>query len=190
MSKSKPRKPLIIVFVGEKLAGKEVASHYLTRRHGFVGYRFSKILVDILARLKLPTTRLNEVNLVGGLRERFGGAVLAEVIKAEIVERGERRVVIDGMRHPAELEVLKGLPGFLLVYLTAPLELRFRRARARGEKVGERNFTVTEFKREENWPTEVFIRALGRKAKVRLTNSGTLPELYKQIEEKIVKVYL
>jgi len=116
--------------------------------------------------------------------------VLAEVIKAEIARTWQRRVVIDGMRHPAELEVLKGLPGFLLVYLTAPLELRFRRARTRGEKVGERNFTVEQFKREEKLPTEVFIRGLGRRAKVRLINSGTLPELYKQIEEKIVKLYL
>ena len=190
MPKRQPRRPLIIVFVGEKLAGKEIASHYLRHRHKFASYRFSKILVDLLDRLHLPVTRVNEMNLVGGLRERFGGGVLAEVIKAEISKRKERRVVIDGLRHPAELEVLKSLPGFLLVYLTAPLELRFRRARTRGEKVGERTFTLADFKREEKLPTEVFIRRLGRQAKVRLENSGTLPELYHQIEEKIVRAYL
>ncbi len=181
---------MVVVFVGEKLAGKEVASHYLQRRHGFVSYRFSKILVDILDRLHLPVSRVNEVALVGGLRERFGGGVLAQVIAAEIKMRKQKRVVLDGMRHPAEFEALKKLPGFLLVYLTAPLELRFKRARARGEKVGERNFTLAEFKREESLPTEVFIRGLGRKAKVKLVNSSTLPELYQQIEDKVIKPYL
>jgi dephospho-CoA kinase len=116
--------------------------------------------------------------------------VLAQVIAAEIKSAKQRRVVLDGMRHPAEFEVLKKLPGFLLVYLTAPLELRYRRARSRGEKAGERNFTLQEFKREEALPTEAFIRSLGRKAKVKLTNAGSLPDLYRQIEERIVKPYL
>ncbi len=189
MTKS-PKRPAIIVFVGEKLAGKEMAARYLKERHGFLSLRFSKILVDILTRLHLPVTRVNEMNLVGGLRERFGSGVLAEVLKQEIELTRLKRVVLDGMRHPAELEVLKKLPGFLLVYLTAPLEIRFRRARARGEKVGESRFTLQDFKREEKLVTELFIRRMGRAAHVKLANDGTLKQLHQQIEEKIVQKYL
>lgn len=190
MNKPSSKRQTIIVFVGEKLAGKEMAAHYLVEQRGFVSLRFSKILVDILTRLHLPVTRVNEVNLVGGLRERFGSGVLAEVLKHEIQSSKLKRVVLDGMRHPAELEVLKKLPGFLLVYLTAPLEVRFRRARARGEKVGESRFTLQDFKREEKLVTEVFIRRMGRAAHLRLTNDGTLRELHQQIEDKIVHKYL
>jgi dephospho-CoA kinase len=183
-------KTLAIVFVGEKLAGKEVAARYLIKRHNFKGFRFSDILVDLLKRLHLPATRFNEMNLVGGLRERFGGGVLAQVIKQEIEQGKFKRVVIDGARHPAELEILKKLPGFLLIYLTAPFELRYKRALTRGEKVGESKFTLDDFKREEKLPTELFIKQMGHKAKVKLVNNGSLADLYKQIEEKVVKKYL
>ena len=189
MPKHNP-KSVVVVFVGEKLAGKEVASRYLVKRRSFAGYRFSKILVSILNQLKLPISRVNETNLAGALRERFGSGVLAETIKSLIQASGRRRVVIDGLRHPAELESLRRLPGFLLVYLTAPLEVRFKRALRRHERVGEGNFTLQDFKREERLPTEVFIHNLGRKAKVKLVNDTGLKELYRQIEEKIVKSYL
>lgn len=190
MTKSRPKKQLIIVFVGEKLAGKEVAARYLTQKYGFQSLRFSKILVDILERLHLPVSRVNEMNLVGGLRERFGSGVLAEVFKHEIEHNKMKRVVLDGMRHPAELEVLKKMPGFVMVYLTAPLEVRFRRAKARGEKAGESRFTFDDFKREEKLVTEVFIRRMGRAAHVRLVNDGSLKHLHDQIEAKIVAKYL
>lgn len=182
-------KSLAVVFVGEKLAGKEMASRYLIKRHRFVGYRFSKILVSILNQLNLPISRLNETNLAGALRERFGSGVLAETIKSLILDSRNQRVVIDGLRHPAELEALKRLPGFLLVYLTAPLEVRFRRALKRRERVGEGSFSLADFKREERLPTEVFIHGLGRKAKVKLVNDDGLKDLYEQIEDKIIKVY-
>lgn len=189
MANVKLRKPLVVVFVGEKLSGKEEASRYLARQHRFVSFRFSQILVDILERLHLPVTRVNEMNLVGGLRERFGGGVLADVIKDEIKRRDLKRVVIDGLRHPGEYDALKAVPGFLLVYLTAPFELRYERARRRGEKVGEKDFTRQEFKREETLPTEIFIRGLGRRAKVKLVNDGSLKKLHQQIVEKIIKKY-
>jgi len=186
----KNKRPLVVVFVGEKLAGKEMASRYLIKKHKFTGFRFSKILVDILGRLHLLVTRVNESNLIGALRERFGGGVLAQVIKEEISSHKLKRVVIDGLRHPGELDILKKLPGFLLVYLTSPLEIRYRRALARSEKVGEGSFTLDQFKHEEKLPTELFIKRMGRTARVKLENNGTLADLYKQIEEKIINKYL
>ncbi|MEK7496485.1 MAG: hypothetical protein AAB657_01115 [Patescibacteria group bacterium] len=177
-------KSQIIVFVGEKLAGKEIAASFLIKKYKFTGFRFSKILTDLLQRLHLPITRVNEVALVGALRERFGGGVLAEVVKKEIIARGLKKVVIDGLRHPAEYEILKTMPGFKLVYLTAPIKLRYARAIKRGEKVGEKNFSFEEFKHEEKLPTEIFIKRLGAKAKVKIVNDGTVEQMY----DKLVKV--
>lgn len=177
----------IFALVGEKLSGKEISARYLVKRYGFVGLRFSKILVDMLTRLHLPITRRNEMQLGGALRERFGGGVLAQAIKKEIEQRKYQRVVIDGLRHPAEYEILKQLPGFKLIYLTAPLLLRYQRALRRREKVGENKFSLAEFRSEEKLPTEIFIRRLGAKANIKIVNDGSLPELYRQIEAKLVK---
>ncbi len=190
MKKSKQFKPLLIVLIGEKLAGKELVGKYLAKQHKFIHYRSSQVLVDILGRLGLPVTRENEVALVGGLRERFGGGVLAEALKIQVKHKKQQRVVIDGIRHPGELDILKLMPGFLLVYVTAPLDLRYQRALQRGEKIGETSFSLPDFKREEKLPTEIHIRPMARAARVTLVNGTTLADLYKQVEEKIVKRYL
>jgi dephospho-CoA kinase len=184
------KQPIVIVFVGEKLSGKELASRYLIKQHGFHGYHFSRILTDILNRLRLPVSRVNQMHLVGALRERFGGGILAQVIKQDIKSHGYKRVVLDGMRHPAEYDVLKNLPGFLLVYLTAPLNLRYQRARQRREKAGEHKFSLTDFKREEKLVTEIYISKLARRAKVKIVNNGSVAEFYKKLEEQLVKKYL
>lgn len=182
-------KKIIIVIVGEKLSGKEVISKYLARRYGFKSFRFSKILVDILNNLGLPILRVNETNLVEALRERFGGGVLAEAVKLKLAKTVGNKFVIDGLRHPGEYEILSKLPGFLLVYVTASLTTRFKRALTRGEKVGEDKFTIEQFKREENLPTEIYIKRLGRKARIKIINEGALGELYKQVDEKIIKKF-
>ncbi|MBU1039390.1 hypothetical protein KKC17_04185 [Patescibacteria group bacterium] len=184
--KKESNKRIILVFVGEKLAGKEMSARYLIKKYGFKGYRFSKLLVDILRTLDLPVTRLNEANLVGALRERFGGGVLAQAIKNKLQLKKDARVVIDGLRHPIEYEILKSLAGFKLIYLTAPVEVRFKRAKSRSEKVGESKFSLADFKREEKLPTELFIRRLGKKADVKLVNDKDLIGLYRQIDEKIM----
>ncbi len=190
MALKKKIKPAVVVFVGEKLAGKEVAAQYLIKRHNFYGYHFSRIISDILNRLHLPISRSNQINLVSALRERFGGGILAQVIKQDIISHGYKRVVIDGLRHPAEYDLLKKLPGFLLVYLTAPLSLRYERARQRREKVGENKVSLTDFKREEKAVTEVYISKLGRRAQLKIINDGTIQELYNKIEKELVKKYL
>ncbi|HBZ36483.1 MAG TPA: hypothetical protein DHS36_02915 [Candidatus Veblenbacteria bacterium] len=184
------KKQLVIVLVGEKLSGKELAAQYLIKKYNFHGYHFSRILTDILQRLHLPISRANQINLVSALRERFGGGVLAQAIKEDIKEHGYRRIVLDGMRHPAEFDLLRNLPGFLLVYLTAPLPLRYQRAKKRKEKVGESRFSLADFKREEKAVTEVFIGKLGRKAKVKIVNDGTVVDFYRKLNEQLVKKYL
>ncbi|MFA4936877.1 MAG: hypothetical protein WC575_01090 [Patescibacteria group bacterium] len=183
-------KKIISVLVGEKLSGKEMVSKYLVKRYRFKSFRFSKIVVDILNRLHLPITRVNEMNLMGGLRERFGGGILAEVLKFRLEGTTGNKFVIDGLRHLGEYEILSKIPGFLLVYVTASLATRFKRAKARSEKVGEAHFNIEQFKREENLPTEVYIKRLGKKASIKLINENTLGELYKQIENKIISRYI
>ena len=188
--KTKPQlknKLIVLTLVGEKLSGKEVTANYLVKKHGFKQYRFSKILDDILKELSLPVSRVNEFNLVGALRERFGGGVLAEAIKTKIISSKKTKVVIDGLRHPAELESLKLLPGFKLVYITAPLDIRYQRALKRGEKAGESKFSLADFKAEEKLSTEQYINKMGRRAHIKLVNEVGLNELYKQIEAKIIK---
>ncbi len=190
MPTRRSKNQMVVVFTGEKLSGKELAAQYLVKKHRFVGYRFSKILDDILRRMHFEVSRENEMNLSGALRERFGGGVLAEVIKRDIARHKYRRVAVDGMRDPGENEILSKLPGFILVYLSAPLAVRYQRARKRGEKAGEHRFTLEQFKREEKFVTELYIQRMGRKAKVKIVNDGTVKDFYRKLEGQLVKPFL
>lgn len=185
----KTYKPVIIGIVGEKLSGKDLVTQYLVKKGKFASFRFSYYLDSILEKLHIEVSRANEANLAGALRERFGGEVLAEAIKAEIIKNNFNRVIIDGVRYSAEVETLKTLPGFNLVYVTAPLNIRYERARLRGEKAGEQKFSFSEFQSEERLETELYIKRLGKKAKIKLVNDSSLDNLYKEIDKKIIKKY-
>src|SRR5262249_44423717 len=83
-------------------------------------------LREDLERRGLPPTRENLIAIGNELRSVGGAAVLAERIRPRL----DARDVVDSIRNPAEVETLRRLPGFLLIGVSAPLEVRFSRAGA------------------------------------------------------------
>jgi hypothetical protein len=77
------------------------------------------------------------------LRREGGPGVLAR----RILPRLGGRDVVDSIRHPGEVEILRTLPRFVLLGLDAPIELRFERSRRRG-RLGD-GATLDEFRRQE-----------------------------------------
>src|SRR6185369_16556827 len=77
------------------------------------------------------------------LREQGGPGALAE----RILPRLQPPALVDSIRNPAEVAVLRRLDGFVLIAIDAPVELRFRRSleRARpGDAVTLRDFRAKE----------------------------------------------
>ncbi|MFH1367409.1 MAG: AAA family ATPase [Patescibacteria group bacterium] len=175
---------MLIGLVGEKGGGKGTVADYLVSEYKAVKLRFSGVLDDLLLRLGLAISRNNEINLALSLREKFGNGVIAKALAQDFNKSGEKLGVLDGIRYWEELEVFQKLPGFLLVYVKAPLEKRFERNYRRGEKKDD-NISLEEFKKVESAPTEVYIKKIAAKADVLIDNSGTLDDLYAKIEEKI-----
>ncbi|HCU48169.1 TPA: hypothetical protein DIC39_03915, partial [Patescibacteria group bacterium] len=183
MAKFNPK--IVVGIVGERLSGKGQVAAYLSKKYKFKVLKFSETIDKILEVLHLPNSRANEANVIGGIRERFGGGVLAEALLGEINAKKYKKVVVDGLRHPAELEKMRRLPNFVLVYITANLKTRYQRGLKRDQKAGESKLSYDEFKNESRLATEIYIDRLGKKAKVKLINEGTLPQLYKQVDQKI-----
>lgn len=174
---------LVLCLTGEKLGGKTTFSQYLADNYDAEHYRFSGILDDLLARLHLPNSRDNQIAIVQSLRKEFGTELLAHVLKKDIQKQEKEIAVIDGIRFEEELHILKNLSNFHLVYITAPLEERYKRAKNRGEKVGEENQTFEDFKAQEEAPTEQKIKALGEDAEFKIDNDATLEDYFHQIEK-------
>lgn len=144
-----PRPNAVIVgLTGPNAAGKGEAALHL-RTLGFTLHSLSDVVREEAARLGLPPEREHLIRIGNELRKQGGPGVLAE----RLLPRIGRRDVIDSIRNPAEVAVLRRLEGFVLLGVGASEELRFRRSLARGRPGDPK--TLEEFRsreRQENVP--------------------------------------
>ena len=133
---------LVLGLTGSNAAGKGEVSAYLAGR-GFVVHSLSDVLRDEAGRRGSRSGREELIRLGNELRAQEGPGVLAERVLPRLGERD----VVDSIRNPAEVEVLRRLPHFVLLGIRAPQELRFRRAAARA-RPGD-PATLDEFRRRE-----------------------------------------
>jgi dephospho-CoA kinase len=117
---------IVIGLTGPNAAGKgEVA-----RALGELGFAYHS-LSDAVREEALAlgrTTGRDDLILTGNeLRREGGPGILAQ----RIIPRLGGRDVVDSIRNPAEVAALRGVPGFTLLGVTAPPQVRFERARKR-----------------------------------------------------------
>jgi dephospho-CoA kinase len=117
---------LVLGITGPNAAGKGEVSAYLKTR-GFAVHSLSDIVREEAAARHLPPDREHLIRIGTLLREQGGLGVLAE----RLIPRLGARDVVDSIRNPAEVAALRRTPGFLLVGVDAPAELRFARSRSR-----------------------------------------------------------
>ncbi|MDP3970505.1 MAG: hypothetical protein Q8P90_02295 [bacterium] len=173
---------MLIALTGEKLSGKGTASDYFANEKDAKKFRFSQVLFDILERLHKDTSRKNLVDLGIALRKVYGDDVLAQVLVEDIKKDNSKIQIVDGMRYLAEYELLKKLPNFKLVYVSVPMEVRFKRMKDRSEKADESAMTFDEFKQRETDKTEIEILELAKLADYTITNRGSLEDYYNQLQ--------
>ncbi|MCL6088895.1 MAG: deaminase [Candidatus Marsarchaeota archaeon] len=128
---------MIIGLTGENCAGKDTLAEHL-RKKGFVHLSLSDVIRDALAEEGKPLTRENLVAAGNGLRAKYGRGVLAARLAASI-EKGKHYTVVS-IRHPAEVEELRKLQDFKLVYVCAGPAVRFSRMKARGREGDPRTY--------------------------------------------------
>ncbi len=181
-------KQTIIGLTGERVSGKGTIAKHIIKKYKAKYYRFSSILGDLLERLYLPKSRANYIDLVLALRKTFGADILAKVMVKDISKDKNKLIIIDGIRYPDELEVLKKIPGFHLVYITADVKRRYERAIKRKEKVGEDKLTLTQFKKIENAPTEKNIPKIGKTAEYVIDTNCEMDESLKRADKIMEKI--
>ena len=117
---------MIIGLTGSLAAGKGVVSDFLKKK-GFVYLSLSDELRQEAKERKIELTRDNLQALGNQLREEEGFAVLAKLVSEKIINQEYKKVIVDGIRNPAEIEELKKLKDFFIVSVDAPADIRFKR---------------------------------------------------------------
>ncbi len=136
---------MIIGVSGRNGAGKGEVVSFLERR-SFYPLSLSDVIRDELSRQGVEETRERMIEAGRALRSAEGPGALAERLARKL--SFDRNYVIDSIRHPAEVEVLRErADGFNLLWIRADPATRLARIRARG-RAGDPQ-ALEEFRRLE-----------------------------------------
>jgi len=174
---------MIIGLTGKNGSGKTAVSEYLVSR-GFEYHSLSDAIREEILNRGLQITREVLIDVGNELREKFGPGILAERILTSL-DSGQN-YVIDSIRNPQEVDVLRSRNDFTLLALEAEQGTRFERSRKRGRENAAQ--TLSQFAEEEareldsDNPARQQLNATRQKADLIVTNDGTLEELHRRLD--------
>jgi dephospho-CoA kinase len=184
----------VVGVVGLHAAGNDAVRELLERKLPAAGFVTSDCVREEAAARGLPPTRDNLYRVANEGRAKEGGGVWARRAWEKLEGSPERYAVIGGIRSPAEVETLRRLSDgrFVLIAVTAPLEVRWRRARARG-RPGEGEISIEDFRAHEErelvgGPDQQDIAGALAMADRRLENDGTLGDLERKVDALVAEL--
>jgi dephospho-CoA kinase len=179
-SASAARPYRLIGLTGTNAAGKGEIAAYLAAK-GYQAFSLSDVIREDLRRRGLEVNRDNLIARGNALRQRYGADILARRIMKKI--RG--KAVIDSLRNTREVAFFRKHPGFVLVAVDAPVEVRFRRARKRGRLESAATLDAFAAKEREEMAGGRDGQQLRRcleAADLTITNGGTLAALRRKVD--------
>lgn len=174
---------MIIGLTGKNGSGKGEAAAYL-QKIGFEYHSLSDALRREAEKQGLECTRDNLYALGNRMRGDEGPGVLA----ARTLEGLDlsQNFVIDSIRHPAEVEVLRATGCFYLMVVTAPAEVRFERmkhrAREKDPQSLEAFLELESREAQSSNPSDQQLQKTLECGDVAVENKGSLELLYSQID--------
>jgi dCMP deaminase len=175
---------MIIGLTGRNASGKTEVCKYLISR-GFECHSLSDEIREEIRGRGQDITRERLILVGNELRSRSGPGALAERILARLGQ--DRNYVVDSIRNPAEVEVLRRRKDFTLLAVEADPEVRFERSRQRGREGAAATadrFTVEEARElASDNPAAQQLLATQRLADFCVANNGSIEDLHRQLAE-------
>ncbi|OIP84166.1 hypothetical protein AUK04_02630 [Candidatus Roizmanbacteria bacterium CG2_30_33_16] len=209
--------PIFFGIVGQIASGKGEVVKILTEKYGFVSFNLSSILHKILEEKGIINfTRVDLQDLGDKLRKEEGEGVLAKrAIKyfchsrvggnldwipvfmgmTKKQTKMTKKVVIEGIRNPAEVKFLRTLPNFKLIAVKAKKAVRFRRLRKRGKSWDPKtwkDFLVVD-RRDKGIGQKGYGQQVGKCVKMadeKIQNNGNLKKLESNINNLLSSLSL
>ena len=171
---------------GPNASGKGEVCAYLESR-GFKVHSLSDVIREEAARQGLPPHRGHLIRIGNELRSEGGAGVLAR----KILPRLTGLAIVDSIRQPAEVDVLREIEGFVLLGVKAPIELRFERSLARarpGDPSTLEAFVGREAEENSDNPAAQQLDATFALADRLVENAGDLPALHAEIDALLTQL--
>jgi dephospho-CoA kinase len=182
----------VIGLVGEKGSGKGTFVKFfsqIAQEKGLsvVSVKSSDILSETLSSWGIDLTRSNLQQLAIIMNAKYGDTTLSHAVEMRITRllHSHDIVIYDGIRWNSDVAMVRKFSNNMLVYITAPSEVRYNRTRLRKEKVGEDIASFEQFMEEEKVSTETDIPRIGGSADVKIVNNSTEDQLICEIKSLI-----
>lgn len=174
---------MIIAIAGTNGAGKDEAAHFFAGK-GFAHYSLSDELRELArARGEEPTREM--LQLLGNeLRTVYGESYLTNRVLERASAAGAANIVITSVRNLGELEPVKNTEGFKLLFIDAPIGLRYARVKSRGrtgEGMSLEEFKALEAREMRGGEKAQNLEALKAAATEVIDNSGTVEEFHRRL---------
>ena len=175
---------MIIGLSGRNGAGKGEVLAFLKER-SFYAHSLSDVIREELRRQGVDETRERMIEAGNAIRAKRGPGGLAEILAEQLLP--DRNYVIDSVRHPAEVEVLRARAGrFQLWWVEADENVRLPRMRERGR--GGDPQTLEQLRAIEGRelgsadPAAQQLLAVQSLADATVRNDGALADLHAQVQ--------
>lgn len=137
---------IYIGVVGQIASGKGILVNYLTSHFNFISFSLSSIVHEELRKKGMQKFTREDLQDMGDeLRKQYGDAVLAKLaikkLKVTSYKLQKKRIVIEGIRNPGEIEFLKKNTNFILIGVKATRALRFKRLVLRNKEWDPKNYS-------------------------------------------------
>lgn len=180
---------MVIGLTGRNGSGKGVVADALKKK-GFAYVSLSDVLREEIRKAGKEVTRENLIQMGRSLRQEGGPGVLAERVLPKIKEA--KNIIVDSIRHPDEVKILKQKVGLKLICIQADQKVRFERCKQRGRENDPVEFN--EFVRLENEELKNKTQAAQqlidteKLADFVLENNGTIQDVEVSIDGILEKV--
>lgn len=177
---------MIIGLTGKNAAGKGEVAQVL-KEGGFDYLSLSDLLREALIEQGLELNRENLIRVGRELRKRYGGGYLADRALQKI--QVDKNFIVDSIRNPREVEVLRRNPNFRLIHVVAKPQTRFERMKARNREGDPQNFQEFEALEAKEAasadPNAQQLDETSQLADAFLENNGSKEELQARVKDLI-----
>ncbi|MBP6880427.1 AAA family ATPase [Candidatus Saccharibacteria bacterium] len=188
---------LLIGISGSFASGKDVIAELLAKRAGYTHVSSSDMVRAAAKTAGLESDRTMLRPFANKIRDKNGADYFTKIAFEQAnsaATTDKKRIVVSGLRAKAEADFIKNKGG-VIIFVDAPLELRFDRAQSRkrdlesySKDIFERNekkeSQVTSGKNEQN------IYSIKENADIQIVNDGTIDDLWRKLKSLLPNNYL
>ncbi len=175
---------MIIGLSGTLCSGKDTVAKHLVEDDGFFHISLSQILRDLAEKENIPHTMVALTQFGNSLNETHGLGYLAKLALARVKE-GEN-TVISSIRQPSEIDVLRKINGFKMLFVDADQGIRFERLRGRnrqGDSEKFEEFVELEAMQNSGNHGGMNLRECKQNSDYVIENNSTMDDFLSQIED-------